>query len=843
MHSTVSSEPLADGADLWSLPVEQLLTSLNTTLDGLSDEEAARRLERTGPNTLAVPRGHRGLWLLAAQFTSPIVLILSAATVLSMVLGDVVDGLIILVIIAASGGLGFWQEHNAGRAVDALLQRIQVDVEVRRAGRVASVPISSVVPGDVVVLCGGDIVPGDARVIASRDLLVDEASLTGESFPVEKREGTVAPSASLQERTNTVYFGTHVISGEADVLVVRTGRATAFGALSARLGERDVTTEFERGITAFGYLLVRAVVVLVAAIFVINVVLDRPLVDSFLFSLALAVGLTPQMLPAIVSVTLATGARMMASKKVIVRRLDAIEDFGAMTVLCTDKTGTLTAGAVRLDHALDLTGADDAEVLALAAHNAALQQARPNPIDEAILAVTGRPDAVALDEVPYDFSRKRLSILTTIDDTPTLITKGAFENVLAVCDHARRDGQDVALKDARPAIEQLFRDLSDDGYRVLAIATRTLTTRGPVSAADETDMTLRGLLAFRDPPKDGVIDAIHDLESLGVSVRLVTGDNRLAAAHIAGAVGLDTTSVLTGGDIDALDDDELAERCAETEVFAEVEPLHKQRIVEALRTRGEVVGFLGDGINDTVALHTADVGISVDTAVDAAKQTASIVLLDKDLAVVCDGVELGRRAFANTLKYIRVTTSANFGNMLSMAAAAWFLPFLPLLPRQVLLLNFLSDIPAIAIAADAVDREVIDAPRAWHLRSVRNFMIAYGIVSSVFDLATFAVLRVGFDAGASLFRSAWFVESTFTELAAMLVLRTNRVFFRSRPGRGLLWSSAAIAAITAAIPYSPLADPLGLTGVPARIALTIAALLVVYVAANELTKRRLPPQA
>jgi Mg2+-importing ATPase len=829
-------------ASPWAVDLDQVFDAVASSPRGLSTAAAAHRLARDGPNSIEGPRGHRGLRLLAAQFTSPIILILAGATVLSMVLGDLVDGMVILAIILASGGVGFWQEHTAGQAVDALLAQVRVHVEVRRDGVIGSVPIDEIVAGDIVVLAAGDVIPGDCRLLESANLLVDEAVLTGESYPVEKRAGLVAAAAALPERTNTLFMGTHVVSGTATALVVKTGLRTVFGAVSTELGARDVTTGFERGVTQFGMLLVRAMAVLVTVIFVVNVVLHRPLVESILFSLALAVGLTPQLLPAIVAVSLANGARRMAAEKVIVRRLDAIEDFGAMTVLCTDKTGTVTAGAVHLDAAIDIDGHPDRDLERLAALNASLQQGYPNPIDEAIIAATGTPGGRLVDEIPYDFTRRMLSVLVEVDGERVLITKGAFSEVLDRCTTAQKGQTTVPISTVRDAAVERFAALSRDGYRVLAVATRHLGA-DHVTPSDETGMTLRGLLAFHDPPKPGVVDAIERLERLGVSVRLVTGDNRLAAAKIAHDVGLDPSGELSGPDIDDLDDADLARRCATVTVFAEVEPLHKERIVQALRRRGEIVGFLGDGINDTVALHAADVGISVDTAVDVAKQTAAIVLLDKSLDVVSDGVQLGRQTFANTLKYIRVTTSANFGNMLSMAVAAAFLPFLPLLPRQILLLNFLSDIPGMTIAGDSVDAEQLESPRAWHLRSMRNFMIVYGSLSSVFDIATFAILRLGFDADGTLFRSAWFIESTLTELAVMLVLRTNRVFFRSRPGRGLLWTSAAVAVIAAALPFSLLAEPLGFVAVPAAVMATIVGLIAVYVVGNEVVKQAIPPQS
>lgn len=796
---------------------------------GLTGLEARRLLRLHGPNQVTGPRGHRGVRLLLAQFTSPIVLILIAATILSMALGDLTDGFIILVIIVLSGALGFWQEHSAGSAVDALLARVRVETEVIRDGREVSVPAEEVVPGDVLVLRAGDIVPADCAVERSQSLLADESALTGEAFPVEK-----AATAEL-------YAATHVASGTATATVLRTGRATKFAEVTAELAGRDVVTGFERGMTRFGLLLVRAMVVLVTAIFVVNVVLDRPVVDALLFSLALAVGLTPQLLPAIVAVSLSAGARRMAAERVIVKRLDAIEDFGAMTVLCTDKTGTLTAGAVRLDRATGVGGEPSEEVLRLARLNAGLQHGFANPLDEAVLAGAPPLDAAArIDEVPYDFQRKRLSVLVDEGGVPTLITKGALEAVLAVCATARTAGGTAPLETVRESVMERFAELSGDGFRVLGVATAALPGRSAATAADESGMTLAGLLAFHDPAKEGTAEAVRDLAGLGISVRLITGDNRLAAERIAREVGLGG-EVLTGADLDRLDEAALAARVADAEVFAEVEPLHKERVVRALRACGATVGFLGDGINDAPALHAADVGISVDTAVDVAKQSAAIVLLDKDLEVIADGVRLGRRTFANTLKYVRVTISANFGNMLSMAAASAFLPFLPLLPRQILLLNFLSDIPGTTIATDQVDPEQLRRPRAWNLGGIRTFMIVFGLLSSVFDIATFLVLRLGLDAGADVFRTGWFIESTATELAVMLVLRTARPFYRSRPSRPLLLSSLAVAALTVSLPYTPLGGPLGLVPLTWPVLGALAALTALYVAANEGAKRLLRP--
>jgi len=825
----------------WASDLAEVMRGSGAGDAGLSDEEAAERLKREGPNRVETTGRRRGLRLLLGQFTSPIILILVGATVVSMVVGDVADGVIILAIILASGLLTFWQERSAGRAVDALLARVRVRVEVRRGGREVSVPSEEVVTGDIVLLRAGDVIPADCRVIESRSLQVDESSLTGEPFPVEKKPDPVPAETPPPKRTSALFMGTHVVSGSGSAVVVQTGRATEYAAVAARLGAREVTTGFERGITRFGLLLARVMAVLVSTIFVVNLVLHRPVIDSLLFSLALAVGLTPQLLPAIVSLSLSAGARRMAGRKVIVKRLDAIEDFGAMTVLFTDKTGTITSGSVQLADALDPDGRRSDEVARLARLNAGLQRGYANPLDQAIMA--GAPavdERLRIAEVPYDFQRRRLSVLVDEHGTATLVTKGALSSVLEVCATARTARGDEPIDAVRDAVQRQHADLSSRGHRVLGLAVRALPGRRDATVADETGMTLVGLLAFADPPKSDAASAIRNLADLGISVRLITGDNRLAAAYISGQVGL-TGEPLLGPDIERMSDDELAERASRTQVFAEVEPLHKERVVRALRTSGTVVGYLGDGINDAPALHAADVGISVDTAVDVAKQSASIVLLEKDLSVVADGVRRGRRTFANTLKYVRVNTSAAFGNVLSMTAAAAFLPFLPLLPRQILLLNFLSDIPYTTIATDRVDPEQIQRPRAWNLRTVRNFMIVYGVLSSVFDVATFLTLRLGFGAGPEVFRTGWFIESTATELAVLLVLRTNRPFLRSRPARALLISSALLAAVTVALPYTPLARPLGFVPLTGVILATLAGLTIVYVLANEVVKRILPP--
>ncbi|MGH2406525.1 MAG: magnesium-translocating P-type ATPase [Candidatus Limnocylindrales bacterium] len=824
----------------WHLGPTAAFALVASRADGLSAAEAGERRQRIGPNQIGRERRSDALTLLVRQFTSPIILILVFATVVSGLLGDATDALIILAIIVLSGLLGFWQERGAARAVESLLAVVQVKAEVRRGGTTVDVPVVDIVPGDVVRLDAGDIVPGDCLVIDSTSLLADEAPLTGETYPVEKSADVLPADTPLARRTNAVFMGTHIVSGAATVLVMRTGAATEFGHVSASLAEKPVTTGFERGLNAFGYLLLRAMVVLVVVIFVVNLVLQRPFIDSALFSLALAVGLTPQLLPAIVSIGLAQGARSMARQRVIVKRLDAIEDFGSMAILCTDKTGTMTMGTVQLADALGLAGEASDEVRRMAVLNAGLQTGLTNPIDAALVAA-GRVDTMGvqrLGELPYDFQRRRLSVLVDDGGPHQLITKGALESVTAVCTTARAaDGKVVPFAGQRANVVGRYKALSAEGYRVLGVAVRDLGKAINVKPADEAALTFLGFLTFLDPPKPDIEKTLKDLVAAGVSVRMITGDNQLVAAQVGRIVGLESTKVMTGQALEKLSAAELAAAVGDVGIFAEVAPEQKERIIRALRANGAVVGYMGDGINDAPALHAADVGISVETAVDVAKESAAIVLLDKDLRVLLDGVRQGRRTFANTMKYVYTTTSANFGNMVSMAVAAVALPFLPLLAVQILLINFLTDFPSTTIATDDVDLEQLQRPETWDIGFVRTFMIVFGIISSAFDFATFAVLRIGFGADAVAFRSGWFIESVATELAVLFVLRTRRPFFRSRPSLLLLGASVALGVVTLAIPYTPLADLIGLDGPPLAMLAALAVITALYVVATEVGKQ------
>jgi Mg2+-importing ATPase len=820
----------------WSRDTSELMSGLRASARGLASADAVERLRRYGANSVKDQPRITALRLLLRQFESPLVLILVFGAAISMVLKDWVEASIILAIVLGSTLLGFAQEYRASAAVAALRRRLALTVQVMRDGTVQTIAASALVPGDVIRLAAGNLVPADGLVLEAKDFLVTEASLTGESFPVEKQRGVLPADTPLARRTNCVFLGTSVRSGTATVLVVNTGRGTAFGAVAARLQEQAPETEFARGVRHFGYLLVRVMIVMVVFVLAVNQILDRPVLESLLFAVALAVGISPELLPAIVSVTLSRGARAMARRGVIVRRLEAIEDLGSMDVLCTDKTGTLTEGVIALDAAVDPAGQASSEVLKLAYLNAAFETGIDNPLDAAIVAAGERAGLATaghgkIDEIPYDFMRKRLTIVVAREGEAAehlIITKGAFANVLAVCP------VDAAL---RERLQAYYRQKGTEGFRVLAVATKRVSARERYTHDDERDLSFAGFLLFFDPPKADAEKTIRDLAALGIRIKVITGDNRYVAAHVAGAIGLDPKAMLTGEEIARLKDESLWHLAERTDLFVEVDPQQKERIVRALQRIGHAVGYLGDGINDAPSLHTADVGISVEKAVDVARESADVILLRHDLDVLRRGVEDGRATFANTLKYISITTSANFGNMVSMALATPLLPFLPLAAKQILLNNFLSDLPSIAISTDNVDAGHTARAQRWNVNEVRRFMIVFGLISTVFDLLTFALLLQVFESDERTFQTAWFIVSLLTELAVVLVLRTRGPAMRSMPSRLLLWTTLAVGVLALAIPYSgPLARAFSFA--PLTWPLALASLLVVaaYIATTELAK-------
>ena len=824
----------------WSLSVDEMLQKLEAKKEGLTSGEAQKRLTFYGSNLLKPKKRTDWFALLISQFKSPIILILFIATGLSFFLHDRVDALIILVIVLASGLLGFWQERSASNAVEKLLSIVQIKASVMRDGVAKEIPIEQIVPGDIIVLDAGDIIPGDGLVQESKDLFVDEAMLTGETFPVEKLAAVLPAETLLGQRTNTLWMGTHVVSGSAAALVVHTGIETEFGKVSERLKLRPQETEFEHGIRRFGYFLMEVTLVLVVCIFAINVYLGRHILDSFLFSLALAVGLTPQLLPAIISINLSHGAKRMAQKKVIVKRLSSIENFGSMNVICSDKTGTLTEGIVQLKSAIDVDGNESEKVLLQAYINAFYETGFTNPIDEAIrnhkkFDLSGYQKE---DEIPYDFIRKRLSVLVSHDDKHIMVIKGALQNVLEVCSSVEtKDGKVVDKVIAHDQIQKQFEEFSGKGFRTLGVAYKDMGSVSHIDKDHESGMIFSGFLTLFDPPKPNILETITRLKNLGVSLKIITGDNHLVAANISQQMGLKNTKIMTGADLGHLSDSALMLKVAAVDVFAEIEPNQKERIILALKKAGNVVGYMGDGINDASALHVADVGISVESAVDVAKDAADIVLLEKGLDVLVQGVLEGRTTFANTLKYVFMATSANFGNMFSMAGVSLFLPFLPLLPKQILLTNLMTDFPEMTIATDNVDNEMVNYPRRWDIKAIRKFMVTFGIVSSVFDFFTFGLLLLILHATQVQFRTGWFMESVISASMIVLVIRSRKPFFRSQPGKYLLIATLSIFAVTLILPFTPLAAIFGFSPLPIHFILLIGLIILCYIFTAELVKK------
>ena len=815
---------------------------LNSSESGLSGKISQEILLRVGPNQIQSKARTTPLGLFINQFKSPIVLILLVATIVSAFLKDWTDAIIVLLIVLSSALLSFFQEYSANHAAEQLKSQVSFNTDVIRDGKPVSISTDAIVPGDVVLLTAGSLIPADGLIIEARDFFVNQAILTGETFPVEKMPGVLPEDAGLAERTNVVFMGTNVRSGTAKVLVVNTGLQTAFGQIARQLTLRPPETEFERGIRKLGFLLTEVMFVLVFGIFFFNVLFNKPVLDSLLFSIALAVGLTPQLLPAIININLSKGSQDMAKHGVIVRRLESIENFGSMDILCTDKTGTLTLGVVKLDGAMDINGDPSEQVSLYAYLNASLQTGLQNLLDEAIVKKgTKRAEEYKkLDEIPYDFIRKRMTVVVEKNNSdPFMITKGALENILAVCSRVQvgpdEKDLDYALK---TKIQERYVAWSAQGYRVLGVAIKSARGQShPFSKNGEIEMVFAGFLLFFDPPKEGVLETINVLAKLGVQLKVITGDNKLVARHTGQVVGLSDLKVLTGSELDNLRDEALWHAVEETTIFAEVDPNQKERIILALKKRGHVVGYMGDGINDAPSLHSADVGISVANAVDVAKEAADLVLLKQDLDVLREGIVLGRKTFANTLKYIFMATSANFGNMFSMAGASMFLNFLPMLPKQILMINFLTDLPEMTIASDRVDDTFIERPRRMDIKFIRHFMLIFGPLSSIFDFATFAVLLWLMKANEQTFQTGWFIESILSAGVVVFAVRTRLPIIHSRPSRAMMVVTGAVMAVTLLLPYSPFAGLLGFTPLPMKYLVVIFGIVTLYFLSAEFAKR------
>lgn len=822
----------------WKATGENTATQLRASATGLSHDEAQQRLKAQRKSRRVQKPWVADAQLLLHQFKSPLILLLVFALVLSTVLGEYSDSLIVLAVLLITGILGFVQERSAGRAVQALQALVHSRAAVRRDGNVEEIFIDDVVRGDVVLLRAGDIIPADALVVEANDLHVNEAVLTGEAFPVEKF-AAASFAGEKASAAHVVFKGTSVMSGTATIMAMETGDDTELGKIAGSVQHAAAVTSFERGITAFGKLLVWLTVVFSAAILLFNLIFHRPFFASLLFSLALAVGIAPELLPAILTITLSAGARRMAKQKVIVKKLNAIQNLGAIDVLCSDKTGTITEGVVQLHKVVNVAGEESEKLLRYAYLNAFFETGFANPIDEAIRqAKIDIAGYAKCDEVPYDFLRRRLSVVVEKEGRHLMITKGAFANVLAVCTTAERpEGDLVPLRSLNDDLQQQFEAFSDAGFRVIAIAYKDVTGDPVINRDDETGMTYLGLLLFADPLKEGVQQSIQVLKEQGVSLKIITGDNYRVAQYIAAQLNLSAQKIITGSEVAAMDFATLVQRVAETDLFAEILPAQKETVIKAVQKSGRTVGYLGDGINDAPALKAADVGISVQGAVDVAKEAADLVLLDRHLDVISNGIAEGRKTFANTVKYIFVTTSANFGNMFSMAVASLLLPFMPLLPVQILLNNFLSDLPAFAIASDKVDKEWMATPQQWNLRSIKRFMIVFGLQSSLFDFALFGLLYFVFTASPEEFRSAWFTESLLTEIFILLIIRTRRPFFKSRPSGYLLLATGLTFALCVCIPYLPFAHLVALQPMPASSLSAILLITLFYILFAEQTKR------
>jgi Mg2+-importing ATPase len=839
MVDTRGAAPL-ELAEAASLEGPAVLERLASSPAGLSTAEAAARLAVFGPNSLGVQRV-RAWSVLLRQIRNPLLLLLLAAALVSGLTGGGTNAVIITVIVALSVGLGFFNEYRAAVAMATLRDKITREVEVRRADAPSRIPVTELVPGDVVTLRVGAIVPADVRLLSVDELECDEGVLTGESLPVEKSAAATS-AADATDRPGCALMGTIVHQGSGVGVVVATGPRTAFGAIAAGLSEPPGRTAFEIGLAKFSRLLFVVAAVLTVFIFVVNVALSRPLLDALLFSLAIAVGIAPEMMPAIVTVSLAAGSRALAAKRILVKRLVAIEDLGNIEMLFTDKTGTLTDGVITFERSLGPDGAEAAAPfeLGLVCNEATVTAtgvAGGNALDVALwsapAAASGGPAALEVAgytkvaDLPFDHERQLGSMLVERVGSRVLVVKGAPEAVLARC---------VALNDGA---ETVLRGLFEEGARVVAVATRPASELARIAPADEAALTLVGFLTFADRPKPDAGESIARLQRLGVEVKIITGDNGLVAAKVCADIGLACAGVMNGTELAALDDEALAARMGSTTVFARISPEQKSRIIKVARHTGKDVAYLGDGVNDAVALHHADVGISVDSGTDVAKDAADVVLLDKDLAVLAEGVMEGRRIFANTMKYVLMATSSNFGNMFSAAGASVFLRFLPMLPTQILLNNLLYDSGQLVIPTDRVDPEALSRPAAWDMRFIRSFMAVFGPVSSIFDFLTFWVMLSLLHAGHVEFRSGWFVESIATQTLVVYVIRTRRVpFLRSRPSWPMMIVPSAAAVVGAVLPYTPLAHLFGFSPLPGRFFLILFAMVAVYLALVELAKVR-----
>ena len=794
--------------DYIGCPQEDLFGKLNTSSKGLSEEEAKNRLERYGYNEPAKKKKRTIILQILSKFINPLVIVLIIIAIFSLFFGEPIEATLVMLMAIMSVFLSFIQEYRAGKEAEKLSEMVRATATVYRNGKPKELKIREIVPGDIVDLFAGDMIPADLRIIFCKDLFINQASLTGESFPAEKTAmPNKAINGSTSDSSNIVFMGSSVVSGTGLAIAVKTGLFTKFGEISRRLVSMVVETSFDKGIRKFTWLMIRLMLILVVVIFLINATLKHNIIDALLFSMAVAVGLTPEMLPMLVAVNLAKGAIAMSKKQVIVKRLNSIQNFGAMDILCTDKTGTLTLDKIVLEKSCDVIGEDDKGVLKLAYLNSFYQTGLRNILDKAVLKyekiLVG--EYKKIDEVPFDFSRKVMSVVVETENRHRIITKGAPEEIFKRCTKYELEGEIVDMEPLILAdLKSEYDHLSSEGFRVLAVAYKDFENKKDTySKDDEQELILKGYIAFLDPPKPTTKRTIEVLRSLGIQFKVLTGDNELVTRKICGDVGIDVTGLVTGELIEKMSDEDLKELVKTTSVFARLAPLQKERIIHALHKNNHTVGYLGDGINDAPALKAADVGISVNNAVDIAKESADIILLQKSLLVLRDGVLEGRRTFGNILKYIKMGASSNFGNMFSMTGASIFLPFLPMLPVQVLLNNFLYDVSQVAIPTDEVDEEYVRKERPWNVEYIKKFIIFIGPISSVFDFVTFSVLLWVYHASQPLFTTCWFMESICTQTLVIHVIRTGKIpFIESKPSQFMLFTSIYIVTIGLLLPLT-----------------------------------------
>lgn len=835
--------PPAKETSFWRQSLAALLENYKTTIGGLTSSDAAERQTLYGPNVFHPPRRNLLLLQFLAKFMNPLVITLLLASFISALTGDIASFIIISLIVLMSVTLDFIQEYRAGKEAEKLRQSVAVHVQALRDGKSQEIPLSSLVPGDIVLLASGDLVPGDGRILEAKDFFVNQALLTGEPYPIEKKNGEIPDETDILSAGNSVLRGTSVVSGTAKILICKTGAHTVLGDIADSLITKAPPTSFERGTRSFGLLIVNFTIFLVLFVLLVNAFFHRPWLESFIFAVALAVGLTPELLPMIVSVTLAKGAQRMAAERVIVKQLASIQNLGSMDVLCTDKTGTLTEARIHLERHVDRLGRDSRRVLELAYLNSFFETGLKSPLDDAILEhkEIDTTDWRKIDEVPFDFERRRVSVLIDNGQKRMLVVKGAPEDILRLCTSYEGDSDSDLhpLDDAlMNSLQALFDSLGREGFRVLGIAWRQVAADYPHAVVnDEATLVFSGFAAFLDPPKESAKKALADLAASGVSVKIVTGDNELVTEHICAKLELQITGILTGTELLKIEDQALVGLVEKVNLFCRMTPAQKNRIVLALKKRGHTVGYLGDGINDAPSLHSADIGISVDSAVDVAKEAAEMILLDHDLGVLQKGVIEGRRTFANIMKYIMMGTSSNFGNMFSMAGGSLFLPFLPMLPTQILLNNMLYDISEIPIPMDNVDEEYLMSPRQWDINFVRKFMLVIGPISSIFDFLTFYVMLHVFQAGEALFHTGWFIESLATQVLVIFIIRTRKNPLKSRPNPWLTLCSLLIVALAVLLPFTPLGKLFGFVAPPLLFFLILTGMVIIYLLIVEQAKQ------